>query len=81
MYFSAEADAVKPMDFGSEGHLLASRSKDKTVRIWSSLRGRQIAVFKSPKSNQFAREDKTKSWSTLLWNPNNANHVYVSSSG
>lgn len=78
---NAEADAVKPMDFGSEGHLLASSSKDKTVRIWSSLRGRQIAVFKSPKSNQFAREDKTKSWSTLLWNPNNANHVYVSSSG
>ena len=79
--FSGDTEASPPIDFGSCGHLLASSSRDKTIRIWSSMKGRQLAVFKPSKPAQHVREDRMKSWTTLLWNPNNANQIITSSAG
>ncbi|XP_061165000.1 gem-associated protein 5-like [Saccostrea echinata] len=78
---SLNGDTNGSTDFGSSGHLLVSSSRDKTVRVWSSARGRQILVFKPPKSAPAGREDKAKMWMTLLWNQHNANQIYASSFG
>ncbi|XP_033744086.1 gem-associated protein 5-like [Pecten maximus] len=78
---SGEDDGV---DFGVDGHLLASGSKDKTIRIWSTDRGRQLLQLKVGKSggrDQGNEYGGGKMWTTFVWLRNNPRHLISSSTG
>ena len=72
-----------PSDFGSDGHLLVSGSKDKTLRVWSTQTGRQLLVNKLPKvaglSGKEAYAARINLWMTVTWSRNNPNHIIASS--
>jgi len=56
--------------FGSEGWLLASGSKDRTVRIWGTSKGRQLLLLKLPAPGRRDRGEeggKGRAWLTLRW--------------
>ena len=56
--------------FGSEGWLLASGSKDKSIRVWSTSKGRQLLLMKLPNIGRKERTDdsgKARLWLTLYW--------------
>ena len=56
--------------FGTEGWLLASGSKDKTLRIWSTSKGRQLLLLKLPNLGRRERTDdsgRARLWFTICW--------------
>ncbi|KAL4230771.1 Gem-associated protein 5 [Mactra antiquata] len=64
--------------FGTDGWLLASGSKDKTIRVWSTSRSRQLSLLKLPSTGRRERNDesgKSRMWLTLLWSPHCSNHI------
>ena len=69
-------------DFGIEGHLLASASKDKTIRIWSSVKGRQLTTFRLPKSGVPQGDTgRGKLWAAIVWSYADPHHIISSSFG
>jgi WD40 repeat protein len=61
-------DVEVKKDFGDEGHLLASASKDRTIRIWSTLKGRQLVSFRLPKSGGPQGDTgRGKLWAAIVW--------------
>ncbi|XP_069129450.1 gem-associated protein 5-like isoform X2 [Argopecten irradians] len=78
---SGDEDVV---DFGVDGHLLASGSKDKTIRIWSTDRGRQLLQLKVGKSGGREQGNEYgggKMWTTFVWLRNNPRHIISSYTG
>lgn len=69
-------------DFGDEGHLLASASKDRTIRIWSTLKGRQLVSFRLPKSGGPQGDTgRGKLWAAIVWSHSNPRNLISSSFG
>ncbi|XP_053399556.1 gem-associated protein 5-like [Mercenaria mercenaria] len=73
---------VSEDSFGTDGWLLASGSKDKTIRIWSTSRARQLSVLKLPAPGRRERADdggKTRGWLTMCWLPHTPQNIVSSS--
>ena len=47
--------------------LLAISSRDKSITIWSSKTGRQVACLRLPGANGKAKQDQKMSWTTCFW--------------
>ena len=68
--------------FGTEGWLLASGSKDKSIRIWSTAKGRQLLLLKLPNMGRRERTDdsgKARMWLTLCWSAESPKEIISSS--
>ena len=75
-------DVEVKKDFGDEGHLLASASKDRTIRIWSTLKGRQLVSFRLPKSGGPQGDTgRGKLWAAIVWSHSNPHNLISSSFG
>ncbi|ELU01058.1 hypothetical protein CAPTEDRAFT_189953 [Capitella teleta] len=54
------------------GCLLATGSRDRTIRVWSFTRGRPVHVMKLPTNTGYSRgryddQSKNRAWVTILW--------------
>ncbi|XP_013417476.1 gem-associated protein 5 [Lingula anatina] len=63
------SDADPPTD---QGCLLASGSRDRTIRLWSTTRGRQVSLLRLPSSHGQRRDKgedwgRTRVWLTIYW--------------
>lgn len=68
--------------FGTDGWLLASGSKDKTIRIWSTNKFRQLLLLKLPNPGRREKVDdqgRSRSWLTLCWLQQNPCKIISSS--
>jgi gem associated protein 5 len=86
--FVEESWRTKPKDeateagFGTDGWLLASGSKDKTIRIWSTSKCRQLLMFKLPAPGKKERNDeggRSRVWLNLCWLQHNPELIASSS--
>lgn len=69
-------------DFGEEGHLLASASKDRTIRIWSTVKGRQLASMRLPKTGGPPGDSgRGKLWAAIVWSYSDPHNIVSSSFG
>ncbi|XP_076070667.1 gem-associated protein 5-like isoform X2 [Mytilus galloprovincialis] len=69
-------------DFGEEGHLLASASKDRTIRIWSTVKGRQLASMRLPKTGGPPGDSgRSKLWAAIVWSYSDPHNIVSSSFG
>ena len=65
------------------GYLLASGSRDKTIRIWSTSDGKQLQMRKLPTNQGYRRDfgdqNRGKVWTAVCW-PTSTPHELISSS-
>ncbi|KAK3100512.1 hypothetical protein FSP39_021082 [Pinctada imbricata] len=80
-----ELQSSESADFGTEGQLLISGSKDKTLRLWSTSTGRQVLSCKLPKASGLTGKElyaaRMNIWTAVVWSKNNPYHVICSSYG
>ncbi|VDI58625.1 gem associated protein 5 [Mytilus galloprovincialis] len=75
-------ESERSNDFGEEGHLLASASKDRTIRIWSIVKGRQLASMRLPKTGGPPGDSgRGKLWAAIVWSYSDPHNIVSSSFG
>ncbi|XP_048244264.1 gem-associated protein 5-like [Haliotis rufescens] len=70
----------------TEGYLLASGSRDRTIRIWKSSQGKQLQVKKLPLNTGNRRDNadsqgRSKVWTSLYWPLDHPTQLVSSSFG
>ena len=77
--------ADTPPDGYGTGYLLASGSRDRTLRVWSLYKGKAVQVHKLPTNtgHKFERYDNTRNraWVTICWIPNRPRQLLSSGHG
>ena len=73
------ADA--PLAEEGEDYLLASSSRDKTIRVWCLSQNKPVSLLRLPQTGQRRgwAETKQRLWVTLYWSKQKTNELVCSS--
>lgn len=83
-YFTGDIDMSANSDLqkaNGDGYLLASGSRDRTIRLWNADQGKQIKRLRLPANKRDRYEDQSRArvWLSLCW-PSTGQMNLVSSS-